>query len=370
MATIKTALTPLGYKTLMKKGLVNEIVYYNMNDNYHNYLVTAKESLVPEITGGHNQITTSESAFANYDGLFVTTPTLSEIENTTSRVKVEFIKEQCYYEFNQSNLNMIVNINPWLNQLSNLTYSPNMQGLTLNLWDYIMVTKQSLNVSTKNYDDVKFITNLNVGWVPKTDFDIQTLQLLSPRFVKKLGTKKEMVDNTTVKNASPFLLSFSTYTVNGNAIHNMAGRFSLVTNNFGYWVDNNKFLTTTELETSDISTYSKIYPASKIGNEIYYLPKNVAYPTSEGFVGYAVNMVNVDGSGKKLITAMVEQAILFMKTYGTYNSLDNTYTLTVNLSTTVFNQEVNSITTKYGGNITINFVYNPSDITSSVINLI
>ena len=43
MATLQTTLTPIGYKTLMTKGLVSEITYYNVNDNYHNYVVSANE---------------------------------------------------------------------------------------------------------------------------------------------------------------------------------------------------------------------------------------------------------------------------------------------------------------------------------------
>lgn len=367
MAKLTTALTPHGYKTLMKEGLVNKIMYYNMNDNYHNYMVTATESLVPEITGSHSQITNSECAFAGYGGLFPTTPSTTEIENITSRVKIDLIKEECSYQFDKTNLNMTVNINPWLNQLSTLTYSSNMQGLTLNLWDYIMVTKQTLNLTTKSYENVKYITDLNVSWMPKSSSDLKNLQLISPIYVKTEGNVRSLIDDSSIRNGSPFFMSFSTYTVNGTAKNNMAGRFSLVTNEFGYWVNNSTFLSVTNLETSSLESYKTVYPAAKVGTSVYYLPKSIPYPTKNGFVGYAINMVNTDGSGKTLMTALIEQATLFMKTYGTYNSIDGTYSLPINLSTIVTNQDINYIPTKFGGNVTINFVYNPADITSDII---
>lgn len=379
MATLQTTLTPIGYKTLMTKGLVSEISYYNFNDNYHNYVVTANEGLVPGVVGSHSQITMSQCAFAEYNGVFAQTPTTTEIQNQISRVQFAFVNEDCSYgNFNQPNINMNININSWLNQLSTLTYSLGMEGLGLDLWDYMTATIQTLNLSTKTYDDTKYLTNLRINWIPKTNYDLNNLLTLSPRYVKITAGVKEMVDNTSVRNGSPFLLSFSTYNVNGTPVNGTAGRFSLMPNQFGYWVNGTTFLTTTQVEQSTTDSYTTIYPAAKVGNSTFYLNGSTEYPTTAGFVGYALKMINVDGSGETLLTCLTNSAILFMKTYGIYDSTNGTYSLPINMNTFITNKQqtstqqidLNSISEKNGGSVRLNFVYNPSDITSPVIQLI
>ena len=105
MANLETALTPLGYKTLISQGLEKEIIYYNMSDNYHNYVVSAKENLVPAVVGSHNTITMSHCAFADYGGVFPTKPDQTEIQNVISRVQYSFVNEECSYgDFNKPNL--------------------------------------------------------------------------------------------------------------------------------------------------------------------------------------------------------------------------------------------------------------------------
>ena len=393
MANLETALTPFGYKTLISKGLEKEIIYYNINDNYHNYVVSAKENLVPAVVGSHNTITMSHCAFADYDGVFPTKPDPTEIENVISRVQYSFVNEECSYgDFNQPNLNINVNINSWLYELSNLTYNFNMQGLTIDLWDYVTATIQTLNLSTKNYDNVKYLTNLGLNWVPKTNstagkmtikeqgipktksmmgFDLNNLLKISPKYVNfKEGSKREMVDNSSIRFGSPFFLSFSTYSVGGTPINNTAGRFSLVPNEFGYWVDGTTFLNTATVESSDLTAYKTIQPAAIVGNNTYYLNEIGAYPTKAGFVGYATKMINTNGNGDTLLTGLINQAKLFMKTYAIYDSVNDIYTLPINMSTIATNSEINYITNKVGGNVKLNFIYNPNDNNSPIIQLV
>lgn len=369
--TLQTTLTPNGYKTLMTSGLVDNIVYYNINDNYHNYLVSAAESLVPSVVGKHNNITTAQCAFAEYTGVFATDPTPQEIQNAISRVQFSFVNEDCSYgNFNQPNLNININIYPWLQQLASSTYNFNMEGLTLNLWDYVTATVQTLNLSTKNYDNTKYLTDLKVSWSPKTEFDLMNLNKISPKYVElKDGGIRAMVDNSTIRFGSPFAVSFSTYSVNGMAVNGTSGNFSLVPNRFGYWVNNTNFLTTTEVENSDLANYKTIYPAAQVGSTIYYLPQNTVYPTKVGFIGYALAMVNVNGNSETLLTGLINQAKLFMKTYGIYDKTNNYYTIPVNMNVIATNQDINYITDKFGGNVRLNFIYDTNS-TANPIELI
>lgn len=372
MANLETALTPFGYKTLISKGLEKEIIYYNINDNYHNYVVSAKENLVPSVVGSHNTITMSHCAFADYGGVFSTKPDQTEIQNVISRVQYSFVNEECSYgDFNQPNLNINVNINSWLYELSNLTYNFNMQGLTIDLWDYVTATIQTLNLSTKNYDNLRYLTNLGLNWVPKTSFDLNNLLKMSPRYVHlKEGSRREMVDNSNIRFGSPFFLSFSTYSVNGTPVNGTAGRFSLVPNEFGYWVNGTTFLNTATVESSDLTAYKTIQPAAIVGNNTYYLNEIGAWPTKAGFVGYATKMINTNGNGDTLLTGLINQAILFMKTYAIHDSISDVYTLPINMSTIATNSEINYITNKFGGNVKLNFIYNSNDNTSPIIQLV
>lgn len=366
--TLQTTLTPTGYKTLMTSGLVDNIVYYNINDNRHNYLVSATESLVPPVIGKHATITTSQCAFAEYTGVFATKPTQQEIQNALSRLQFSFVNEDCSYgNFNQPNLNININIFPWLQQLASSTYDFNMQGLTLDLWDYVTATIQTLNLSTKNYDNTKYLTDLNISWSPKTEFDLMNLNKISPRYVGlKDGGVRGMVDNSTIRFGSPFAVSFSTYSVNGMAVEGTAGRFSLVPNKFGYWVNNTTFLTTSEVETSDLASYKTIYPAAVVGSNTYYLPQNTVYPTKAGFIGYALAMINVNGNSETLLTGLINQATLFMKTYGIYDKTNNNYTIPVNMNVIATNQDINYITDKFGGNVRLNFIYDTNSTANPI----
>lgn len=373
MATLTTALTPFGYKTLIESGLENKIVYYNINDNYHNYIVTAPESLVPNINGSHSQITTSQCAFANYTGVFATKPTQQEVQNVISKVQYGFVNEDCDYgNFNQPNISLNINIFPWLQQLSTATYSFNMsESLVLDLWDYVTATVQTLNLSTKSYENTDYLTNLTLNYKPKTNFDKLNFMKVSPRMVQiQEGNIKQMVDNSTVRNGSPFLISFSSYSIYGMAVNGTAGRFSMAPNRWGYWVNDTSFVSASELEDSDLAGYSTIYPAAIVGNNTYYLPTNTVYPSTSGLIGYALNMVNTNGSGQKMMTGLINQATLFMKTYGIYNNTNNTYVLPINLEVMPVDLKLNNIQNKYGGNITLNIIYDVNDTTSNPITLI
>ena len=373
MATLTTTLTPEGYKTLLSSGLENNIVYYKIDDNFHNYLVSAPEILVPNINGSHSQITTSQCAFANYTGVFATKPTQQEVQNVISKVQYSFVNEDCAYgNFNQPNITLNINIFSWLQQLSTATYSFNMnQSLVLDLWDYVTATIQTLNLTTKNYDSTDYLTNLTLNYKPKTDFDKLNFGKVSPRVVTiEEGNVKRMVDNSTVRNGSPFLISFSSYSIYGMTVNGAAGRFSLVPNRWGYWVNDSTFISVSELEDSDLAGYTSIYPSAIVGNYTYYLPTNTVYPTESGLIGYALNMVNVDGSGQKMLTGLINQATLFMKTYGIYNSTNNTYVLPINLEVMPIDSRINNITNKYGGNVTLNIIYDINNTSSNPVELV
>ena len=70
-----------------------------------------------------------------------------------------------------------------------------------------------------------------------------------------------------------------------------------------------------------------------------------------------------------------------MKTYGIYDSTNGTYSLPINMNTFITNRQtntlspipqidLNTISEKNGGSVRLNFVYNPSDITSPAIQLL
>lgn len=362
MSTLYTHLTKHGYQTLMKKGLVPAIKFYQVLDNSHNYTVTANENLVLPATGSHTQITTSQCAFADYNGVFLNEPSQQEIKNETSKVQLNFVNQDCDYTYTQPNVSLNINLHSWIYQLQNLSYSFNMPGLSKDLWDFVTATVQTLNLTTKSYDNTFYTADLGISWVPKTEVDKNNMVLISPTYVNLEGSRRTLIDRRgSVRNGSPFFLSFSTYSVNGTPIHNTAAKIHLVTSKFGYWVNKSNFLSASEVENTDLNSYSSVYPAAMVGNSIYYLPTNKVFPTEEGFVGYALNMVKTDNSGETLITGLINQIILFTKTYFKQNN-SGIYTMQINLNALVTNKNINFITEKIGGNATITFRFDPNNI--------
>jgi len=373
-ATLQTALTPLGWQTLIRSGLEDEIVFYKIDDYTHNYLVTEGEVIVPPVVGSHSVITTSECAFANYSGVYATKPVREEVKNVLSKVQYSFINEDCSYgDFDVPNLTLNIYVDRWLQQLASATYSFNMtESLSTDLWDYVTATVKTLNLTTKTYTDVSYITNMGINYRFKTDFDRQNFEKLSPVVVTiEQGNQKKVVDKSNIKFGSPFGVLFSTYPVNGFNTVGTAGRFIMKPNKFGYWVNKSSFLTTTEVETSDLSRFTTVNPAAIVGSNIYYLPSNTTYQTKNGLIGYAMHMVNVNGNGETMLTGLINQAKLFFKYYGIFDSLNNYYTLPINMEVMGTNQEINYITNKIGGNIKLNFIYNPNNTTTgNIIELI
>ena len=378
MPNLKTTLTRNGYIKLINKGLIDSIVYFNVSDKTHLYEVTANEVFIPDVTGTHNTITNGKCAFAKDEGIFTNNPTTQEIQNAISQVQINFINENCSYgNFNQSNLNIDINVNSWLAQLpTTYSYKTSSPTFTLDLFDYVQASIQKLNLSTKSYDPIKYITDLGITWSPNTETDLRNLLLVSPRYVS-VGTDgiRIMTDNSNINNASPFFLSWSTYAVNGKPITATAGRLNIVPNEMGYYVTygtskTGVFLKTTDVETVDPNTFTSILPAALVGNRIFSLTNNVEYPTETGFWGYALNMYNVNNDGTSLMTALKEQVMLFMKTYGTPDSAspsNTTYRIPISLSCIPTNPEINFLTTKFGNQLKINLIYNTAITTDSPI---
>lgn len=368
---VRTTLTAQGYRTLMSEGLEDTIVYYQIGDIGHNYLVTAGENFVPQVVGSHKAITTSHCAFADYNGIFTVKPTTSEIQNLTSKVQFNFVNEECSYgNFNKPNLSVEVNLNPWLQQLGAAVYDFNMsESLVLDIWDYITATIQTFNLSTQTYDNKKFLTNLNLSYKPNAETDRLNMTRLSPRYVQLEGTKRIMVDNSEIRFGSPLNLLFSTYSVNGNPINGAACKLSLAPFRWGYLVNGINFISTIDLEDSDLRTYETISPAAIVGNNTYYLPDANNYQTKNKLIGYASKMVKTDGTGETLLTGLINQTILFMKTYGVKIGATK-YIVPINLQVIATNPEINYIQNKSGGQVNLTIIFDETDLTSPIINVL
>ena len=372
MTTITTTLTPQGYITLIKDGLINKIKFYDFKDNTHNYTDTAKENLINGVIGSHYQITPAKPNFSDYRGVFNTTPTTREVENVTSRVKLTFANSECAGSFEEPYLTLNINMSRWFNALTNLTtYNTNMSpGLSLNLISYITAYIQTLNISTQVYDTTKILNDFVLSWKPATTSDSERLELLSPVYVTFIGNQqRQLIDaSRRINFGSPFMLNFSTNQINGLAVNGTSLDISFLPE-FGYFVNGNVFLSNKTVEESNLNDYRSIMPAAKIGNKIYTLKTTTPYPTNQGLVGYALNMTNVDDSGETLIAALVEAAKLFFKTYGDING--SVYSMPITLNVSAANQELNPITTKIGGEVILNFFYDENDTTTNpIINLI
>ena len=362
-----TSLTKRGYQALNEKGLVDTIKFYSLGDSNQIYTVNAVNNVIPKITGDHTQITSIPSCGkAQYDGIFANTPTTAEIVDARSRAIVEFNRIDCTNEFVTQSLNLRVNLNSWFNQLNSATYSFNMvESLNQTLWDYISVTIQTLDLSIKDYTSVNQFTNTKFSYVPASVVDFNNYQLFSPKFVVSNGKEKRMVNKTGNRFPSPFLYHLSTNNVQGDVVNATNGSVSLVPGNWGYWANGN-FVSIETLETSDSNNWDTIYPAVQINNAYYYLPINNVWNTTNGLIGYMLNMVNVDGSGETALTALINSGILFMKSSGTLNA-QGAYEIPITFNVNVASNLINNISNVIGNTVTVNFSYDPNNITSDII---
>jgi len=243
-----------------------------------------------------------------------------------------------------------------------------MSGLVLDISDYIRATVQKLDIVTKNYSDDKYVTDLSVSWFTDNEVDNKNLIMVSPRYVSRNGNKKVMADDTNnYRFPSPFQIFHSSYSPYGTTIQNTAIRLGLLPDEVGYRVNGNTFLNCTTVEETEnpASTYTEILPAFKVNNTLYTLNDGKPYPTTSGLVGFASKMVNSDG--QNLINGLIDKAILFMKANGNENN--GVFTIPINMNVVVTNQDINFITKKFGGKLTLNLVYDPNDTTSSVIKI-
>lgn len=373
MATLDTVLTKHGYETLYKSGLEKNIIYYDIKDNNYNYGVNGSASLLLNLTGSHTQITSNKCDCAGYNGVFAKEPSTTEINNEVSRVQINFINEECSSgsDYDLPNVTVSVNLNPWFygsNGLSTTNYATGMSGLVLDISDYIRATVQKLDIVTKNYSDDKYVTDLSVSWFTDNEVDNKNLIMVSPRYVSRNGNKKVMVDDSNnYRFPSPFQIFHSSYSPYGTTIQNTAIRLGLLPDEVGYRVNGNTFLNCTTVEETEnpASTYTEILPAFKVNNTLYTLNDGKPYPTTSGLVGFASKMVNSDG--QNLINGLIDKAILFMKANGNENN--GVFTIPINMNVVVTNQDINFITKKFGGKLTLNLVYDPNDTTSSVIKI-
>jgi hypothetical protein len=251
-----------------------------------------------------------------------------------------------------------------------------MSGLILDISDYLKVNIQKLNLTTQNYETIDYVTDLGISWYMNTEEDNKNLFKTSPRYVSRDGNVKKMVDESNnLRYSSPFQIFHSSYSPQGSVIQNTGIKLGLLPDEVGYRVNGKTFLSCTEVELQEdpSTTYGEILPAFKVnlsnnldpsnGRSVYTLNTPTPYPTQKGLIGYAVNAYNSEG--QNLVNGLINKAILFMKSNGIQNN--GVYTISMNMHAVVTNQKINFINKKFGGNLTINLVYDPNDTTSNVI---
>ena len=369
--TIDLSFTPDGWQTLINKGFVPTLKYYSFGDNPNLYNISATNNILPKKTGTHVQLTGAYCAKAQYDGILPNPPAPSEISDAKSRLFVYFNSIDCTNEFTQSNLSLRVNINTWLNELNSATYSYNMsESLSQKLWSFISVGLQNLDWTIKDYVTVNTFTNVGLTYIPVTKQDSVNYNLISPKAVRvgSDGTRK-LTNVAGQKYSSPFVFSLNTGNINGDFIYGTSGVLSLLPDTWGYWVNGNNFVSIEEVEDADNSLFDSIFPAVQIGNKYYYLPNNTSLNTTNGLVGYTLQMVNVTNNSQTALQALIENSKLFFKANGKVNSTGS-YVIPVSFKVTPTNSQINNVSTIVGNIVNLEFSYDPNDTTSPIIQII
>ena len=361
--TLETRWTNLGLNTLITNGIADSLVSFQIGDSFENYAVNTVNTIPNKLGGSHSEITAAITCGeASGVEMYTTPPTEQEQNEALSQVRTVFISDECSQIFEKTGLSMRINVDQLMARLVNsvTSYSFGMDGLGINLWDYIAFQIERYNPLTGAYDMVDQIYDVKLSYSPVTAEDAKSYSYVSPTLVvNKENTKNLKVSEQRFQ--MPTELVFLTNTINGIKVDGTQAHFTLVPARWVYLVDGSQILDIKTLENSDLSLYNTIVPAFYIGNTLYeYNAGGVSYPTRDGLVGYLNYFVSKEGV--TAVQGLYNQLYLAFKTLGNVSATNpNIYEIQMNVNVNAADKRINGMTL-YGNRLNLTFSFDTTNL--------
>jgi hypothetical protein len=397
MANLKIYLTTKGYNTLLTKGLLNEIHNFKVSDSSIIYGITdgvIKNSFYEVKLSAKDGVTGIPiCSMANATHIPVNELTSNEINQNDSRIKINFVSESCLVPFEKSNLNVKVNVEKWIDNLLALksqSYSRNMSGIKLNIFDYINAKLEKYDLVSKSWDVVDDYKKMDVSYSFKSDKDLKTFSTINNKYMNYTDRGEKVFVNTQskLKFHSPLTISFGSKSIDGVEVYGVNNSMSLSPKSWGYLIPNDSlgslnislptqqttfkegvFVNSSFVE-ENINSINTVYPAMIIDNTVYTMKDSKQYTTVDGVGSYVYAFK--DSSGKTAIDGLTDSLKLFMKANGTEIS-NGVYEMVINLKLDLKADKLFNLAyqnNKIGGNLTLTLGYNENLVNTELYEII
>jgi hypothetical protein len=228
------------------------------------------------------------------------------------------------------------------------------------------------DVVNGGFNTLDNIQELDVRINFNSETDKNNYTSFSNRYVEITGSGAQIFRNgrTGVYN-SPFQLDFVSFNAGSSFVPGSGLKLSMMPDEFGYTVDGDYYTLSdaNNLFTQNgMNSYDKIIPTTKIGTTSYFLDTFTNYNTADPLLGQFTYGFKTSDGTRTVLEDLIERGVLYMKTKGTL--VDGVYTLPIGykidlLGDAEFNLAYNN--NNYGGGVLLEFVYDPTDITTTNI---
>jgi len=370
---IELLITEEGYRSMLTKGLSSAITKFSINDQYKIYGLDTDHTL-PPLSGTKPNLGNSNPAFnlAKYKGVPQDPLSTDEIDFMSKRIAVKLFSADCSGGFDVNTLNVKIHLARYFNNLESImtqSYNFNMEGLSYKIYDYVYSNIEKENVVNGGYDIIDNIRRLNLSIGFNSDSDRRNYFKLNNRYVTFLSGGESILINERNNNLyfSPFHLDFTSV----DGVPGSSLLFKMMPDTFGYTIDG-EFLSLKEgdelINGSGTGSFNSIIPTAKVGNKDFYLENNNMLNTKDPLLGQFIYGFKNSNKTLNLMQELIERGKMFIQTNGINNngvySLPIGYKINVNGDDEFNNIYLNN---NYGGNVVVEFIYNPTDITTTNI---
>jgi hypothetical protein len=289
---------------------------------------------------------------------------MEELLKTAKRWVINYYKENCNVnDFTKSNLTVTINLHEYFSWITDVAlysaYTENLD-LSLKLFQGVYLNKQEQNFIDNTWYNIDSTNKFVASYEFISEQDKSNYLKFSSKYIEFNGSQRQQIDKSFDRFYTSLLFGFGS-NIEGNSY--LEGHNSFITFNppqFGYVVNGlTNFIPLNKL--TDPNSYKEIRPAVYLSSngvdDIYSLKEPMTYRTTDinKFMSQAVWGFK-NQKGQPLIIGMIEKAKNHVEFYFKETSF-NKWELPINLRLLVNDPENLPI---IGGNISYNFVYEPS----------
>lgn len=368
-------ITEEGYRSMLTKGLSSAITQFSITDQYEIYGLDSLPTL-PNLTGTKFSLGGANPAcnLAGYKGIPQSPLSNEQADAFSKRVGVKIFSSDCDGGFDLNSVTIKFHVNRYFNYLQTfLTQNYNFShgGLTQDLYDYVYGVIEQEDVVNGGFNTLDNIQELDVRIKFNSETDKNNYTSFNNRFVKLINGIDIFSNGDPNLYKSPFQLHFVSFNAGSNFIPGSGLKLSMMPDEFGYTIDGDyyKLVNANTLITQNgVNSYEKIIPTAKLNNVSYFLDTFTNYNTTDPLLGQFVYGFKTSDGTKTLLEGLIERGMLYMKTKGQLTN--GVYKLPIGYKIDLYGNNEFNLTyqnNNYGGNVLLEFIYDPTDITTTNI---